>query len=62
MPEYYRTFKRRARNWEEFASARKRTVSTGLTVEQAREECRDYNDNRTQAQIRAGTKMEFERQ
>jgi len=59
---YYRTFKRSAKNWEQFARARKITVQTGLTYEQAREMCRDSNDNRTQQQIHNGTKMEFERQ
>ena len=57
---YYRTFKRSATNFDEFSSARKLTVETGLTANQAREKCADYNDNRTPAQIAKGTKMEFE--
>jgi hypothetical protein len=56
----YRTFKRSCRNWQEFATARKITVSTGLTYEEAREECREYNENRTSQQISKGTKMEFD--
>jgi hypothetical protein len=35
------------------------TESTGLTYEQARQQCEEYNNNRTAAQIRKGTKMEF---
>jgi hypothetical protein len=46
-------------NWDQFASARKITQSTGLTYEQARQECEQFNNNRTPAQIRKGTKKEF---
>ena len=56
---YYKTFKRSCTNWEQFSSARCITESTGLTLEQARAECQQFNDNRTSAQIRKGTKMEF---
>lgn len=55
----YKTFKRSCTNWKTFASARKITVETGLTYEQARERCNEYNNNRAPAQIRKGTKMEF---
>lgn len=55
----YKTFKRSAMSWETFASARKITVETGLTYEQARERCAAYNANRTARQIRKGTKLEF---
>lgn len=55
----YRTFKRSARNWEEFAKASKIPVRDGLTEDEARRGCREFNRNRTQAQIRKGTKMEF---
>lgn len=58
----YRTFKRSATSWETFASARKTTVDTHLTYDQAREACKAYNDNRTPAQVRKGTKMEFDSQ
>lgn len=56
---YYKTFKRSARNWQEFASARKITEETGLTYEQAQERCREFNANLTPAQRRKGTKLEF---
>ena len=62
MAQYYRTFKRSATNWKTFASARKITEETGLTYEQAQERCQQYNNNRTSAQVRNGTKMEFEAQ
>ena len=55
----YKTFKRSATNWQEFASARKITVDTGLTYDEAYEACQEYNDNRTPEQIRKGTKLEF---
>jgi hypothetical protein len=58
-PTFYRTFIRSCTNWQTFARARKITVETGLTYEQARQHCEDYNRNRTAAQIRKGTKMEF---
>jgi hypothetical protein len=56
---YYKTFKRSCTNWKTFASARKITEETGLTYEQARQRCEDFNNNRTSAQIRKGTKLEF---
>lgn len=55
----YRTFKRTCRNWREFATARKMTVNTGLTYEQARNECEEFNRNLTAAQKRRGTRLEF---
>lgn len=55
----YKTFKRSCTGWRSFASARKITESTGLTYEQAKAECEEYNRNRTSAQKRKGTKMEF---
>lgn len=55
----YRTFKRSCRNWQEFASARKITVSRGLSMDEARRQCEQFNTRRTAAQIRRGTKMEF---
>lgn len=59
MTIYYKTFKRSCTGWEQFAKSRKITQSTGLTYAQAKQECEDYNNNRTPAQIRKGTKMEF---
>jgi len=55
----YKTFKRSCRNWQEFAIARKITESTGLTYEQAKQQCEEFNNNRTPAQVRKGTKLEF---
>lgn len=56
----YRTFKRSARNFEEFANADKIEVDTDLTIDAAREQCKEFNDNRNADEIEAGTKMEFE--
>ena len=58
----YKTFKRSATNWSEFVSARKITVDTGLTEEEALKRCKAYNDNRTSAQVRKGTKLEYTEQ
>lgn len=55
----YRTFKRSARNFEEFATARKITVDRGLTYEEALRQCQEFERRRTPAQIRRGTKLEF---
>ncbi len=35
------------------------TEETGLTYDQAKQRCADYNNNLTSAQIRKGTKLEF---
>lgn len=56
---FYKTFKRSANNWKEFGSSRKITVETGLTEQQARERCDEFNKNRTPAQKRRGTMLEF---
>jgi hypothetical protein len=58
----YKTFLRSARNFEEFACAEKIEQSTGLSYEEARAECGQFNDNRSEAEIEAGTKMEFIRE
>lgn len=59
MSATYYTFTRSCRNWREFASAEKVTVTEGLTYEEARAECAEFNSNLTEAQKEAGTKMEF---
>ena len=56
---YYKTFIRSCRNWEQFAKGRKMTQETGLTYQQAKERCKEYNDNRNARQKRKGTMMEF---
>lgn len=58
----YHTFKRAARSLEEFSRARKIEVERGLTYDEARERCYLFNTNRSQAQINAGLKMEFEKE
>jgi len=55
----YKTFKRSCTNWRTFARARKTTVDTHLSYEEARRACARFNDNRTAAQVRKGTMMEF---
>lgn len=55
----YKTFKRSAKSWSQFVSARKIVVDTGLTYEQAREACREFNSNLTAKQKSKGTKLEF---
>jgi hypothetical protein len=58
----YRTFKRSCTNWKQFGSARKITDERGLTYDEARRRCEAFNANRTSAQIRKGTKLEFEKE
>jgi hypothetical protein len=55
----YKTFIRSATDWDSFSSARKITKYTNLSESEARDLCKRYNDSRTAAQIRKGTKMEF---
>jgi hypothetical protein len=58
--ETYRTFLRTCRNWQEFANAPKIEQASGLTLQEAREVCKEYNDNRTEIEQDNGTKLEFE--
>ena len=58
MPTY-KTFIRSATNWKQFASARKITQDTGLTYDEAKQRCEEYNAHLTSRQRRKGTKMEF---
>lgn len=58
----YRVFKRSCTDWRSFSSARKITVERGVSIDEALQICDQYNDNRTPAQIRKGTKCEFERE
>ena len=46
-PTFYRTFKRSCTGWKSFASARKTTYDTHLTYDQAREQCKAFNEART---------------
>ena len=55
----YKTFKRSCRNWAEFSSARKTTVDTRLSYDEALRACHAFNAARTPAQVRKGLKMEF---
>lgn len=59
MNPTYKTFMRSATSFASFAKARKRTVDKGLTYDEARRACENYNKNRTPAEVQAGTKMEF---
>lgn len=60
--ETYKTFKRSCRNWQQFAKARKITVDTKLTYEQARQRCEDFNAARTARQKGKGTMLECQRE
>ena len=59
MPDTYRTFIRSASSFNQFPSARRRTVDTRLTLDEARRACENYNGRRTPAQVKRGAKMEF---
>lgn len=56
----YRTFLRTAKNFEEFSKAEKIEQETDLSLDEAREACKDFNSNRTETEIDNGTKLEFE--
>jgi hypothetical protein len=56
----YRTFLRSCTNWTEFANSPKVTQETGLTLAEARERCKDFNDNLTDEEKEKGTKLEFD--
>ncbi len=58
---HYTVFSRSCTDWKSFASAKKKTVYTGLTEDEARAVCQEYNKNRTQAQMRKGIKYEYTR-
>lgn len=58
MDKIYKTFIRSCRNFQEFSTAEKIDQSLGLTFNEAFEECRDFNNNLTQEQIDAGTKLD----
>ena len=55
----YKTFIRSCTTWRTFAKARKRTVDTRLSYDEARRICERFNSGRTAAQVRRGTMMEF---
>ena len=55
----YKTFIRSCTTWRTFAKARKRTVHTRLSYDEARRACERFNAGRTAAQVRRGTMMEF---
>lgn len=58
MTEYI-VFSRAATNWEQFSSANKRVIRKGLTREEARSMCKEFNDNRSQVQRKRGIAYEF---
>lgn len=55
----YTVFKRSCTSFRTMASARKITVERNLTATEAIRLCDSFNNDRTVAQIRRGTKMEF---
>lgn len=58
--ETYYTFIRSCTNWEEFSSAEKEVQEKGLTLKEARDMCKDFNNHRNVFQIEKGMKMEFQ--
>ena len=55
----YLVFSRSCRNWEDYGTARRKTIRRGLTIEEARRMCADFNDDRSNAQVKRGMKYEF---
>lgn len=60
MSGTFYTFIRSCTSFETMARARKKICERGLTRDQARQRCDNYNRNLTPAQIKKGTKMEFD--
>ena len=58
----YRTFIRTCNGWESFGKARKRTVDRRLSYDEARRAALAWNADRTPAQKRRGTMMEFDQE
>ena len=59
MSVEYTVFRRSCRNFKEFANAQKVVIRRGLEYSEAQRMCDDFNNHRTQAQIKRGTKYEF---
>ena len=55
----YEIFKRSAKNFEQFAIARKVYLQTVDSIEEAQMICSHFNNTRTPTQISMGTKCEF---
>ena len=55
----YLVFSRSCRNWDKYGTSRKKTIRRGLTIEEARRMCADFNGNRSSAQVKRGMKYEF---
>ena len=55
----YKVFRRSCRSWGEFSTARKFNIRRGLTAEEARTFCGNFNDNRKAREIARGTKYEY---
>lgn len=53
----FTVFKRTAKNFKEYSSAEKIVVETDLSIDEAREMCQEFNANRTDEEIAAGTKL-----
>jgi hypothetical protein len=56
----YYTFLRAANNWKDFANNPKIVQETGLTLAEARERCKEYNENLSEDEKDKGIKLEFE--
>lgn len=55
----FKVFRGSCRDWQEFVKARKFHVTWAFSTEEAVRICSSFNDNRTPAQIKRGTKYEF---
>lgn len=69
MADIYKTFKRSYKidpthPWvtNNFLRGRKMTEETGLSYKTARQRCEEFNSNRSAAQKRKGTMLEFTRE
>lgn len=55
----YKVFLRAATNFKEFSTARKQVIRRGMTLEDARDYCHEWNRTRSPNAVKSGTKAEF---
>lgn len=60
MEKRYMVFRRTANSFSSFAKTKRFIIRSNLTLQEAKMLCDNFNPNRNAAQIRKGTKYEFE--
>ncbi len=55
----YKIFKRTAKTAEQFSCARKYHITYVNSIKEAQDCCKEFNDNRSERQVKNGTFFEF---